>query len=57
MTQREVVQQIVYDEVITAVLRITNRLNLSSKTPFTADEVCVCACVCVCRFVCVCVCV
>ena len=45
---REAVQQIIYDEVITAVLRIINRLNLSSRAPFTEDEVvCVCTCVCI----------
>ena len=58
---REAVQQIIYDQVITAVLRIINRLNLSSKIPFTADEVvCVYACecvhnVCVCLYICMCV--
>ena len=49
---RETVQQIIYDEVITAVLKIVNRLNLSSKTPFTADEV-ICVCICMILFMCV----
>ena len=51
---RETVQQIIYDEVITAVLKIINRLNLSSKTPFTADEV-ICVCVCLHNYVHTCV--
>ena len=59
---RETVQQIIYDEVITAVLKIISRLNLSSKSPFTENEVeyvltclmCVCVSLCMCIYTGVC---
>lgn len=35
---RQAVQQIIYDEVISAVLKIIDRLNLSSKTQLHSDD-------------------